>query len=204
MEEQLSPSVIDRRELLRRGAVVGGLGALAWAAPSVTTFGARAFAAGTPFAGTVSWVIVWFVNDDAEAPKWHRVKYENADVGYTTDPSANNTNSIISGKGGEGAFGSRAKDYVTKVDGEVALGRDFVGSVPTGVTATATSDGFLKLTLGETATVKIVDWILHDGSCNDRTDKIRTAAQPGDPAVGPPKYELDGEEDPDFLWRKCQ
>jgi hypothetical protein len=40
---------ISRREMLRRSAVVGGAGALMWAAPSVTTFAPRAFGAeGTP------------------------------------------------------------------------------------------------------------------------------------------------------------
>ena len=38
---------ISRRDMLRKSAVVGGAGALMWAAPSITTYGARAFA-GTP------------------------------------------------------------------------------------------------------------------------------------------------------------
>jgi hypothetical protein len=40
---------ISRRDLLRKGAVVGGAGALLWAAPSITKFGGAAFGAeGTP------------------------------------------------------------------------------------------------------------------------------------------------------------
>ena len=43
---------ISRRDMLRKSAIVGGAGALMWAAPSVTTFGARAFGAeGTPIGG---------------------------------------------------------------------------------------------------------------------------------------------------------
>jgi hypothetical protein len=43
---------MDRREMLRRSAIVGGAGALMWAAPSVTKFAPRAFGTeGTPIFG---------------------------------------------------------------------------------------------------------------------------------------------------------
>ncbi|MCC5947003.1 MAG: hypothetical protein JJT89_00990 [Nitriliruptoraceae bacterium] len=44
------PTGLTRREVLQRGAWVTGAGAIAWAAPSVTTFGVRA-AASTPASG---------------------------------------------------------------------------------------------------------------------------------------------------------
>jgi hypothetical protein len=40
---------ISRREMLRRSAIVGGASAMVWAAPSISSFGARAFGSqGTP------------------------------------------------------------------------------------------------------------------------------------------------------------
>lgn len=45
MTDELTPTEgMNRREMLKRSAVVGGAGALMWAAPTVTAFGPRAFA----------------------------------------------------------------------------------------------------------------------------------------------------------------
>jgi hypothetical protein len=51
MTDELIPAEgISRRDMLKRSAVVGGASAMVWAAPSITTFGARAFGStsGTP------------------------------------------------------------------------------------------------------------------------------------------------------------
>jgi hypothetical protein len=54
---------ISRREMLRRSAVVGGAGALMWAAPSVTTFAPRAFGAtaGTPDGKDFSYIALAYM-----------------------------------------------------------------------------------------------------------------------------------------------
>lgn len=207
MDEQQSPTVIDRRELLRRGALVGGAGALAWAAPSVTTFGARAFAAGTLHPGTVSWVMVWFTDNEN---KYYRVKYESTDTGYSSDPSAENTNSIL-----KGAFGAEAKSYVEKDETSLGAlpddgqGRIFTAAIPIGTSASANSNGFLQLAITNEE-IKVWGWLLHDGSCNDGVDKIRSADSPyiikDDSAsglVGPPRSDLPTSGGEDFLWKKC-
>ena len=44
MTDELIPAEgISRRDMLKRSAVVGGASAMVWAAPSITTLGARAF-----------------------------------------------------------------------------------------------------------------------------------------------------------------
>jgi hypothetical protein len=50
MTDQLPPlEGISRRDLLKRSAIVGGASAMVWAAPSITSLGARAFGSnGTP------------------------------------------------------------------------------------------------------------------------------------------------------------
>ncbi|MCC5947008.1 MAG: hypothetical protein JJT89_01015 [Nitriliruptoraceae bacterium] len=62
--ETVLPSTMDRREMLRRAAVVSGAGAIAWAAPSIATVGIRA-AASTPGG---EWKFSWiaFIIDTAD------------------------------------------------------------------------------------------------------------------------------------------
>ena len=51
---------ISRRDMLRKSAVVGGAGALMWAAPSITKFGSAAFGEteGTPVGKELSYVAI--------------------------------------------------------------------------------------------------------------------------------------------------
>jgi hypothetical protein len=76
---------ISRRDLLRKGAVVGGAGALMWAAPSITKFGGAAFGAeGTPPTGfSYAAAIVDCVGGPAEG---YRIKYEYDDRDWDDGP----------------------------------------------------------------------------------------------------------------------
>lgn len=79
-----NPGLISRRDVLRRGAVVGGASAVAWAAPGITSYGARAFATnkGTPPpGGSKPWGIIWLKRRWKDKHgrwvyRYHRVKYQ--------------------------------------------------------------------------------------------------------------------------------
>jgi hypothetical protein len=79
-DEILSAEGISRREMLKRSAVVGGASAMVWAAPSITTFGARAF--GTTGTEITGWSFVAFIvtcgGVDYRA-KWNR---DGEDAGF--------------------------------------------------------------------------------------------------------------------------
>jgi hypothetical protein len=200
MTDETTSAGMSRREVLRRGAVVGGVGAVAWAAPSITALGPRAFAQtgteepGGP--GLVSWVMVWFrCGDD-----YYRVKYEGGASGYTELCGAGRGN--VSNDGPEGA------QYYDIEEGRAA-GLNLVDGCPAGVSAGA-ADGLLRITIPETCS--ILGWVLHDGSCGNPTGgqpsypRFRSKEFPyridGDASsgvVGP----VDGNGGP-FEWDKCR
>ena len=76
---------ISRRDMLRKSAVVGGAGALMWAAPSITKFGGAAW--GTPLGKGISYIAVKFTCLDGTVGfvKW--------DFHDTYDP----TNTVLQG-----------------------------------------------------------------------------------------------------------
>jgi hypothetical protein len=161
---------LSRRELIKRGAVVGGAGALAWAAPSVTTFGAQAFAAeGTDVpvpSGDVSWVMVWFKVGSI----YHLVKYEGGSSGYSQQCDATRNN--VSRDGDEGFLYFDTQQHKAR-----KLTRDT--SCPAGVTVSSV-DGRLQLTLA--ANVEILGWVLHDGSCQKPPVAGRSSRGSGRPS----------------------
>jgi hypothetical protein len=202
-DEQTPPAGISRRDLLRRGAVVGGVGAVAWAAPTITTLGPRAFAAtgteepGGP--GLVSWIMVWFQCGN----NYHRVKYEGNATGYGQNCSADKSN--ISNDGAEGA------SYYDVEQGRVGS-LTYVPVCPPDV-AVASADGLLRVTV--TGDCTILGWVLHDGSCGNPTGgqpaypRFRSLANPykidGDASsgtVGPVGSAL--AEGGPFEWEKCK
>jgi hypothetical protein len=79
MTDELIPAEgISRRDMLKRSAVVGGASAMVWAAPSLTTFSARALGStGTELTG---WSFVAFVVKCGET--YYPVKWDRGG-GYT-------------------------------------------------------------------------------------------------------------------------
>jgi hypothetical protein len=85
---------ISRRDLLRKGAVVGGAGALMWAAPSITKFGGAAFGQteGTPGGKGLSYIALRYSCDDGATFRYIKFDLEDGpgiseglqtkDVGY--------------------------------------------------------------------------------------------------------------------------
>jgi hypothetical protein len=86
-ELQQQPASMDRREMLKRSAVVGGMGAMMWAAPTVTAFGPRAFGAtGSPLSG-FSYVAA-LVTCSGTVTGSYKVKYEVDEGAWEGDPGA--------------------------------------------------------------------------------------------------------------------
>jgi hypothetical protein len=155
MTDELETTGMDRRQLLRRGALVGG--AVVWATPVVQSLSPAAYAAGSPFDdggnGAPSWVMVWFKCGDS----YHLVKYgQNASASCVTntDTASNDVNKPDA------------------VDAKAALAAIFAkygpydASCPAGVVASISADSDLLLNLSN-SDCEIVDWFLHDGSCKD-------------------------------------
>lgn len=176
---------ISRRDMLKRSAVVGGAGALMWAAPSITKFGSAAFGTeGTPFPGEVSWVIVWF---DCPGEGVIRVKYEGKDDGYRIDPSGQPSQNF----GCPELF----------ADVETGFPSTVGTSSPNDVTVRATEEGWLQI---QSTRCTIVAWVLHDGSCGEpRTgvSNCRSSEQSPTPPEGP--VTPAGPGDAWFEWTKC-
>lgn len=64
---------ISRRDMLKRSAIVGGGAAMVWAAPSVTTFGARAFGSdGTPATAFSNFGAI--IRDTSDSDKLYKIK----------------------------------------------------------------------------------------------------------------------------------
>lgn len=59
---------ISRRDMLKKSAIVGGAGALAWAAPSITRYGGAAFGdtTGTPMGKGISYIALKYTCDGGE------------------------------------------------------------------------------------------------------------------------------------------
>jgi hypothetical protein len=86
MTDNLIPAEgISRRDMLKRSAIVGGAGALVWAAPSVTQFGGRAFGdnAGTPVGKGISYIALQYECFDADGNSMglRYIKFENYSEG---------------------------------------------------------------------------------------------------------------------------
>ena len=78
---------ISRRDMLRKSAVVGGAGAMIWAAPSITKYGSAAFGSeGTPLTGfSYAAAVVNCVDGTADGTDY-RVKYELDEGGFEDSP----------------------------------------------------------------------------------------------------------------------
>jgi hypothetical protein len=77
MTDELLPAEgISRRDMLKRSAVVGGAGALVWAAPTVTRFGGAAFGstAGTPMGKAISYIALAYTCDNGTT---RYIKFDN-------------------------------------------------------------------------------------------------------------------------------
>jgi hypothetical protein len=201
-DETTPPAGISRRDLLKRGAVVGGVGAVAWAAPTITTLGPRAFAAtGTedPGTGPISWAMIWYVRDGL----YWLVKYEYRDGSYASKCDATLANVSQNDV--------NCTNYFNVQEGKVtAFTRDY--GCPPGVTVSATSGGSLQVAV--TGGTEIHGWVLHDGTCRNVTRDPRppacrspeaAAKDPNDPSqgfAGPPASELPTSSGT-FVWHKC-
>ena len=77
---------ISRRDMLRKSAVVGGAGALMWAAPSITKYGSAAFGSeGTPLTGFSYAAAILDCGDEYIRIKYNR---DGDDQGFEDDPGA--------------------------------------------------------------------------------------------------------------------
>ena len=187
-EDQRSSSTISRREVIQRGAVVGGL---VWAAPSFSVLAPRALAqtSGTPHPGNVSWVMVWFVNEVTNT--LYRVKYESTDQGYSSQSGV--TEQQMSSND------PKRFEYYQAQQNALPDGVSFNSGPPPGVSA-GSSNG--KLSISVSGDVKVYGWVLHDGSCQTGgTGFLRAAyVNPGNPAVGPTTLPTGNGT---FEWQKC-
>lgn len=192
-EDVFAQSSISRRDVIKRGAVVGGL---VWAAPTLKVLAPHALAqteTGTPFPGEVSWVMVWFQCGDQH----HLVKYEATGSGYDENCAATRQNVSANSENCLDFFDVQQ----TKVTG------DRSNDCPDGVTATALANGDLQITIAPTSNCVIVGWVLHDGSCKDDSKPpemfCRSPEEPFDEdgnRVGPVVPTTSGG---DFVWTKC-
>jgi hypothetical protein len=203
MADEPTPATgISRRDVLKRGAIVGGVGAAAWVAPTITTLGPRAFAAtGTeePGAGPISWAMIWYVKDN----QYWLVKYEYRDGSYASNCNAGPNNVSQNDVNCTNYFNAQQ----TKV---AALTRGT--GCPPGVTVTASTSGSLQI--GVASGTAIHGWVLHDGTCRNVTRDPRPPAcrSPENPVkdpsgvitgnAGPPASELPSTSGT-FLWHKC-
>ena len=83
---------ISRRDMLRKSAVVGGAGALMWAAPSITKFGGAAFGQTDGTGRELSYAAICYtcpeVPGDPDSPmKTYAVKFEFAEGVKKCDPN---------------------------------------------------------------------------------------------------------------------
>ena len=123
---------ISRRDMLRKSAVVGGAGALMWAAPSITKYGSAAFGSeGTPLTGFSYAAAVVRCNGTDYTD--YRVKYER-DEGEFEDNPGNLP------KCDEGEF----EDYFEEC--WLAAEKDYVVNLPFTLSATQSGD-YLTLTV---------------------------------------------------------
>lgn len=188
-EAEGTRSTISRREMIQRGAVVGGM---VWAAPAFSVLGPRALAqtTGTPFAGEVSWVMVWFV--DTVTKKLYRVKYESTASGYAAQPGV--TEQQMSSND------SKRYLYYQVQEDHLPSGLAFSNALPPDVSAWSTSAGNLRISVGPS--IKVFGWILHDGSCQTNGTSFLRAGwgYEGSPPVGPTGLPVSNG---DFQWQKC-
>jgi hypothetical protein len=202
-EEPTAPAGMNRRDVLKRGAFVGGAGVLAWAAPTVTAFGPRAFAAeGTqdPGTGPISWAMIWYI----KGGQYWLVKYEYRNGSYASQCDAGLNNVSQNDVNCTNYFNMQE----TKV---TSYTRDY--SCPPGVTVSASSGGSLQISVS--GGTQIIGWVLHDGSCRNVTRDPRPPAcrSPEEPVkdpsgvitgnAGPPASELPTSSGT-FLWHKCE
>jgi hypothetical protein len=189
---------LSRRGLLKRGAVLGG--GLVWAVPTVQAIAPAALAQGTggsPVAGAVSWVMVWF----KAGGQYHLVKYENAPSGYSELCTATKDN-VSRNDVNCGKYFDVQQDKVNGLTRNTGC--------PLGVTAGTNSLGQLVITVG--GSLSIVGWVLHDGSCQAvGTTKHPFCRSPENPwkdpsntslgVVGPTNLPASGGE---FTWTQCK
>jgi hypothetical protein len=204
-ERTTPPDGMDRRELLRRGLVVGGAGVTVWAVPTVTAFAPRAFAqTGSeepdPGTGQVSWAMIWFAREGL----YYRVKYEAAGGGYSTLCNAQKSNLSNDEP--------IAVEYFVHQEAK-AGDRVYSPDCPPGVTVSQTSTGSLTITV--TDSTQIIGWVLHDGTCRQVTKDPRPPAvrssdnhlkDPTDPemgSAGPPAGSLPSASGI-FVWQNCE
>jgi hypothetical protein len=95
-EEFLTAEGISRRDMLKRSAIVGGAGALVWAAPSVTRFGGSAFGDtnGTPVGKGLSYIALRYscTNTADGDPIYRYIKFDNYDADNDTWVCTNTNN----------------------------------------------------------------------------------------------------------------
>lgn len=167
---------MDRRTVLRRGALLGG--ALVWSTPVVQSLGGTALAAtGTPAGGGQtpgdgypSYVFIWYKCSDGMT---YSVKYGKISNGsFTATGGATEqllSDDVVPGKQGkkesDADYAARTMYSKQAYDAFKALygaNAPYQSGVPGDVTVVA-ANGNLAVTLG--AGCQITGWFLHDGSC---------------------------------------
>lgn len=149
---------LGRRQLLKRGALMGG--ALVWATPVVQTLSGPALAAtGSPGDvggnGAPSWVMVWFLCDTG----YYVVEYDQHGNAKVCNASPSDASKDIKDA-------PLAKAKLQQIYGTYG---PYQPSCPPHVTSGLSPDGDLLITLTDSH-CRIVNWFLHDGSCQQTGD----------------------------------
>lgn len=158
-----------RRDVIKRGALVGG--AVLWTTPIVQSIGGTALATGgSPNGGgngAPSYVFVWFKCDG----EYHVVK-------YGQDGGVDECNASIQHLSNDGSDAVEAKFAAI-----YASYGPYTADCPEGVTSGLSSDGDLLVSLGDSGCT-VVNWFLHDGSCQKTgDDKFRWQGDGESPPV---------------------
>jgi hypothetical protein len=159
---------LGRRDLLKRSALVGG--ALVWTTPIVQSIGGTALAVdGSPGGGNgaPSYVFVWFQCGTS----FFVVKYDQngsaEECGATDQHLSSDASAAVEAK-----FDVIYSSYGPYTD-----------ACPDGVTSGLSADGDLLVSLGASGCT-VVNWLLHDGSCQKTgDDKFRWKGDGETPAV---------------------
>jgi hypothetical protein len=197
---------MNRRDMLRRSALIGSAGVVAWAAPTVTAFAPRAFAQegtggleGEPGTGAPSWTMIWYATES----HYFRVKYEaNEEGGFSTLCNAQKIH-----------LSANDPTAATYFDAQEAKVGDRVRSTecPPGVSSEETATGSLQIVVE--GDIKIIGWVLHDGTCRQIDPEkisIRSAEyhlkDPNDPDLGSagPAASLLPSASGIFVWQNCE
>lgn len=152
MEENESPQTgINRRQLLKRSAIVGG--ALVWATPVVQSLGGTALAATPSPGGTL-------------APSWTAIVLDCGEAQYLLKFGQDGSMSCGSGTGLMDGSSDSKQDGVCKLEEQLGYSLTSLYTSTPCPTVNATVDaGGLHISLpGSTEGCRIAAWTVHDGA----------------------------------------